>query len=88
MGGGKASNNIFDNHLQSSKQQFAVSPLLNSGELSRLRDELQTKSVLILNYEEQLVQANKTCDVWKAKVEEGSRKVSIYLRGTQNMLCL
>lgn len=77
----KHSNSIFDNHLQSSKQQFAVSPLLNSGisEIGRLRDELQSKNSQIQNYEEQLMKANQTCEAWKLKIEEGNRKVRFFI---------
>ena len=76
-------NSLFDNHLQSagSKQHtYSMSPLVTGGgltEVTRLRDELQNKNAQINNIEEQILQANKACEVWKNEAEENNRKVNI-----------
>lgn len=75
---------MFDNHLQSNNKPhtYSMSPLVTGGglsEITRLRDELQSKNAQINNIEEQVMQANKAIDIWKTEADDSNRKVSSYL---------
>lgn len=70
-------NSLFDNHLQSSAPgskphgSYSMSPLVTGGlsEITRLREELQTKNVQLNKLEEQTVG-------WQKEVEDRNHKVS------------
>lgn len=75
--GAPGQNSLFDNHLQSSAPgnkphgSYSMSPLVTGGlsEISRLREELQSKNAQLNKFEEQTVN-------WQKEVEERSHKVS------------
>uniref|UniRef100_A0A336MNH7 CSON003362 protein n=1 Tax=Culicoides sonorensis TaxID=179676 RepID=A0A336MNH7_CULSO len=79
-------NSLFDNHLQSSAPgtgkphaSYSMSPLVTGGlsEISRLREELQAKNSQLNKFEEQVLQATKTLEVWQKEAEESNRKTQL-----------
>ncbi|XP_063703303.1 RING finger protein unkempt isoform X2 [Culicoides brevitarsis] len=72
-------NSLFDNHLQSSAPgskphhgSYSMSPLVTGGlsEITRLREELQTKNVQLSKMEEQTA-------VWQKEVEDRNHKIQL-----------
>lgn len=74
-------NSLFENSLHN--KQYSMSPsLLNNTNLSdmRMRDEFvsQTTKHMSSPWEDQILQATKTCEAWKTEMEESNRKVNSF----------
>lgn len=77
-GNAPGQNSLFDNHLQSSAPgskphgTYSMSPLVtgNLSEVSRLRDELQSKAAQLNKFEDQVM-------VWQKEVDERNHKVTL-----------
>lgn len=62
-------------HPDVSRLRDEIHPI---GDVSRLREEVATKSMQLLNLEEKMVHVSKVCEAWKQELEEANRKVNIY----------